>query len=107
MKRLLLLAILCLGLVGCSTKAQLVPNPDAGKPILADSFVVGEIVDNSGYLAEEESEAVNLEETMGTALKKALDAEQLEKPDSEYILKTTVVKYSPGNAFARWLLIED
>jgi hypothetical protein len=104
MKRIVLLIFLCLAMAGCSTKAQLVPQTESGKTIMADSFAISGVEDRSGYAFESAEENFSLAEAMRTALNKALTKEHLERADSEYVLVTTIVSYSPGNAFKRWLL---
>ena len=99
-----LAAVACLALVvalgsGCSTKAVYnSANPSEKLPITA-KFKVGEIKDNSGFIAS--GEYVD----PATAMRAALESE-LQKAGlagEEYTLEMTITEYEPGNAFGRWL----
>lgn len=88
--------------VGCSTKVQIERlSPEVA--IKHDAlFAVGDIKDDSGYATSEKDEQFNLKEAMSSALSQVLTKEGLN--GNGYEIKTTILQYSPGNAFARWLI---
>ena len=104
MKRLFLALLVLLMVTGCSTKAQLIPNADVEQPLVADNFAVGAVHDESGFVFENPKEAFNLEDAMANALQQALQKKNMCDTCSEYVLNTKILEYSPGNAFARWIV---
>jgi hypothetical protein len=67
-------------------------------------FSVGQVTDNSGFkFPEGETETVVLTQAMAEALEKSLRA-QGNLGDGQWIINVDITEYSPGNAFARWLL---
>jgi hypothetical protein len=69
-------------------------------------FRIGEVMDSSGYTPGKDDPAISPAEHMkatieGELAKKGYFAENGE---SIYTLDVVVLEYSPGNAFARWLM---
>ncbi|MDR0548715.1 MAG: DUF4410 domain-containing protein [Deltaproteobacteria bacterium] len=89
---------------GCSTKSSYIPTPDAVKIEPGAKFSVGEITDNSGFkFPPGETETVDLKTAMADALRKALLAKGIYE-EGQWVVTVQILEYSPGNAFARWLL---
>ena len=69
------------------------------------TFVVAETKDSTGFVFEDKSEAFKLDEAFTGALKTALAKESIPTSGAgAYTIKSEIVAYSPGNAFARWLM---
>ena len=91
---------LCIACIGCSTKSSLEWLEPSIKIAPTDKFEIGEVTDQSGFVpAESELEPA---EAMKKALVTAMQRENL--LGNEFKIDTTVLAYSPGNAFSRWLV---
>lgn len=103
-KLFLLLAVagMCFGMVGCSTKSSLEGLSPTMKVSQAAKFESGEVIDKSGFVFEEKDDKIVLADAMKSSLSAALASEGV--AGSDYVIKTTILQYSPGNAFARWIL---
>lgn len=103
-KLFLLLAVvgMCFGMVGCSTKSSLEGLSSTMKVSQAAKFESGEVIDKSGFVFEEKDDKIVLADAMKSSLSSALATEGI--AGSDYVIKTTILQYSPGNAFARWIL---
>lgn len=89
-------------LPGCSTKSsvEVVKNDAVFSPSATFSSV--ETFDKSGYTPKGGNDEIVLTKVMQAALNSALTKAQIFGDD--YQLKTTILAYEPGNAFARWLI---
>ena len=73
--------------------AVIAPNSD---------FMVGEVVDKSGYVPKEDDPQVDLVNSLKNALEKTVESQGIEGDD--YRIETEILVYEPGNAFKRWLM---
>lgn len=100
----LLVCFVVLLLAGCSTKSQ-VYMPDQTIHIAKNSkFAVGETLDISGFVFEDQSEKFSLSDAMAGSINAALAIDGLSGSSTQYTIKTKITGYAPGNAFARWLI---
>lgn len=102
--RPLTLVTVALALTACSTSADIKYAGDRKGFDKGARFVVAETEDRSGFVFEDKSEAFPLDRAFAQALKEALSRQGLNGQKDAYTLKSEVVHYKPGNAFARWLM---
>lgn len=103
-KKIALNIILCICIVSCSTRGAISTyNSDIHLDETA-TFKNVSVVDESGYIWDDKDK-IDIAETMKNAIDAALMKENLAGDD--YTIKTTIIKYDPGNAFKRWLLPGD
>ena len=105
MKKLLLTLVvagMCFGMVGCATKSSLEGLSPTLKVAQTAKFESGEVTDKSGFVFGEKDDKIVLTDAMKSSLTAALATEDL--AGNDYVIKTTILQYSPGNAFARWML---
>lgn len=96
----LVIVVMGVGVTGCSTKSSLEGlNPEI-KIAQTAKFECGQVTDKSGFSPS--GEDVQPASAMETALKAVLNKEGLKGKD--FRIDTTILAYSPGNAFARWIL---
>lgn len=99
-----LMMLIVIAVAGCSTKSQ-VYMPDRTIHIAKSSkFAVGETVDISGFVFEEQSEKFSLSDAMAGSINAALAMDGLSGSTTQYTIRTKITGYAPGNAFARWLI---
>lgn len=92
-------------LSACSSSAEIKYSGDRKGFDKATRFTVAETVDRSGFVFEDKSEAFALDQAFQLALKAAISRQGLNGQGvGAYTLKSEVVHYKPGNAFARWLM---
>lgn len=103
--RLTAVAFVALALAACSTSAEINYTGTQKGFDRSARFAVAETVDKSGFVFEDKSEAFALDTAFAEALATALADEGISgSEDGTYTLKSEIVRYKPGNAFARWLL---
>ncbi len=97
-----IVACAALALAACSSSAE-VKFAGAQKSFDQGArFAVGETVDRTGFVFEDKSEAFPLDEAFASALKTALSRQGISSQNAgTYTLKSEIVHYKPGNAFAR------
>lgn len=102
MKRIILSLVLCCAFIGsgCSTKSAYQPV-DGGTLEAQAQFAVGSVEDQSGFVPDEK-EPIDLQWSMNDALNEALKNEGV-LGQGGYLINTTILHYSPGNAFTRWI----
>ncbi|EGY24611.1 hypothetical protein DA2_3227 [Desulfovibrio sp. A2] len=105
LRTLSLLLLFCvLFTAGCSTKSRITPMGDAAHIPAGSTFSVGQTVDDSSFKFGEQDEKFSLCDTMSASLKNALVQEAMESAQGPLVIKTRILAYAPGNAFARWLV---
>lgn len=101
-------AVTCIGLAlllalsaGCSTKISIDKVVHETLPQEA-KFSCGEVIDQTGFVPTQEHDNI----VLSNAFKSALDAAFTKAglAGTGYTINSTILEYSPGNAFARWLL---
>jgi len=105
MKKSILLSafILAVFMAGCGTKSTYIQTPGTQAVNQADGFKVGKVNDQSGFqFAPNDADAFNLADAMTAALGTALTNHGL--TGAGYSVDVNILAYSPGNAFARWLI---
>lgn len=103
--RLALVLCVAFALAACSTSAEINYTGEQKGFDRSARFAVAETVDKSGFVFEDKSEAFALDAAFSTALETALAKEGISASEAgTYSLKSEIVRYKPGNAFARWLL---
>jgi hypothetical protein len=87
-------------------KTNYIPNSGAPEVSFDSTFGVGEVVDDSGFeFPPNEEETIDLKLAMTEALQKALREKGVyDAENPQWTVRTEIVDYEPGNAFARWLL---
>lgn len=103
-KLLIILAAALILLPGCSTKSALQREPGATAPAQGSQFRALPCVDQSNYTFKDEKDQFSLAEAMDRSLQTSLTKNSLFAAESGYKIKTTILEYAPGNAFARWIL---
>lgn len=99
------LSALLAAVSACSTSSEVKFSGKEQAFARGATFVIAETKDSSGFVFEDKSEAFKLDEAFAGALKTALAKESI--PTSgvgAYTIKSEIVAYAPGNAFARWLM---
>lgn len=102
MKKIIYIVVAFALFTGCSTKSSF---EQANSQITVDKdakFTCGEVIDNTGFVFKENEAKIVLSDAMRSALTAALQTANID--GSGYILQTTILHYSPGNAFSRWLV---
>ena len=104
MKKLIVitLAILAIAISGCSTKGGLSKVDNSITIGYGARFQNLSVDDASGHVWKEGEEQVNLAQSLKDALDICLQKENM--MGNDYVIKTTIVHYDPGNAFKRWLM---
>ena len=106
-KMMLVLAALAVGVIlgGCSTKTAYIETPGSEYVDPAAQFNVGDITDSSGFqFAPDDEDAFNLADAMRESLQSELSKYVAQNTSKQYSINIDILKYAPGNAFARWLM---
>lgn len=107
MKKIFLLSLMVFVLSACGTRRHNMEFASTEKTIPATAkYCVKPAEDNSGFVFGKDDEAVDIEVVMENALVAELKEEGLytSDPQNAFVVKSTVKKYDPGNAFGRWLM---
>ncbi len=99
------LAALIATVSACSTSSEVKFSGKEQAFARNATFVVAETKDSTGFVFEDKTEAFKLDEAFNSALKTALAKESIPTNGAgAYTIKSEIVAYAPGNAFARWLM---
>lgn len=107
MKKLLMLMLMVLAVSACGTRNHTMEFANNEKAIPSTAkYFVKPAEDNSGFVFEEEDEAIDIKSAMQKALVDKLKEEGLytQDPQNAFAIKPTVKNYDPGNAFGRWVM---
>ncbi len=107
MKKLttILFIVIFAGIAGCSTHGTIRMENKEITITQNATFQNVSVTDESGYIWGDDEEKIDLAQTMKTALDKELEKEKM--AGSDFLIKTSITHYEPGNAFKRWLLPGD
>ncbi|MDR0468081.1 MAG: DUF4410 domain-containing protein [Campylobacteraceae bacterium] len=90
-------------MMGCGTKSSYIQTSGTKIVNVAEGFTVGRVEDQSiFYFGPHDSDAFIIDETMKAELEAQLVKYKL--IGNGYKIDVNILDYSPGNAFARWIL---
>ncbi|MCR5259344.1 MAG: hypothetical protein K6E40_14445 [Desulfovibrio sp.] len=92
----------CLALTGCASHGSLEMSPNATSFGGNATFQNSSVTDDSGWKPEEGDAKIDLAAVLKSAIDVELGVEGI--AGDGYRIKTSILKYEPGNAFKRWLM---
>jgi len=104
MKRLLLFSLIAIAFAisGCSTRGTMTKVDNSIAIGYGARFQNISVENASGHVWKEGEEQIDLAKSLKDAIDVCLQKENM--MGNDYVIKTTIVHYDPGNAFKRWLM---